>query len=375
MKIKNIMFTGFMAAILMSATGTASAAISVASQGYVDAKVGTATTSIETLTGTVAANKEAAETAIAAAQKAGDDAAAALESYKTTNDGKVTKNTEDIAKNAAAIATEKTDRETAVSGLDTRLDTAEETISGHTTTIGEHTTAIQGINEELGKMATSETVTDLTTDVGALKTQVGEGNVADRIADAVAAEASAREAADEGLQADIDAINDEENGILKQAQTYADGLGVKYDAAGAAEAAQADAEATAAAALNAYKTTNDAAVQKNATDIKTNADAIVDINAELDTMASSETVTALTTRVGTAESDIDALQAEDIELSGAIATNVQGIADNKSAIERIEEAYIAKPDACQNTYCVLSVNGENISWMPLTEPVDDFMDK
>ena len=42
MKVKNIMFSGFMAAIMMSATaGVANAAVSVASRGYVDQQVGT----------------------------------------------------------------------------------------------------------------------------------------------------------------------------------------------------------------------------------------------------------------------------------------------------------------------------------------------
>lgn len=267
MKVKNVVFSGFMAAILMSATGTASAAISVASQGYVDSKVSTATSAatsaVSALADTVAANKTAAENAN---KKVADD----LSAYEAANNQ-------------------------AVTGLGTRLTTAEGTISSHTSTIGEHTTAIAGINEELDKMATSETVNGLTTDVSALKTQVGEGKVADRIAAAVATEASAREDADTALQGAIDGIN-----------------------------------------------------------------------AELDTMASSATVTALTTRVDTAESDIEKLEAADTEMSGAIA-------DNKSAIEQIEDAYIAKPAACQNTYCVLSVNGETISWMPLTEPVADFI--
>lgn len=40
MKVKNIMFSGIMAAILTSVAGNASAAISVASQGYVDTEIG-----------------------------------------------------------------------------------------------------------------------------------------------------------------------------------------------------------------------------------------------------------------------------------------------------------------------------------------------
>ena len=51
MKIKNIMFSGVMAAILMSVAGAANAAdpISVASTGYVDAKVGVVDTKVGTI--------------------------------------------------------------------------------------------------------------------------------------------------------------------------------------------------------------------------------------------------------------------------------------------------------------------------------------
>ena len=104
MKVKNVVFSGFMAAVLMSATGTASAAgVSVASQGYVDAKVSTATSAatsaVSALADTVAANKTAAENATKAVA---DD----LADYETANN-------------------------TAVSGLDTRLTTAEGTIGEH----------------------------------------------------------------------------------------------------------------------------------------------------------------------------------------------------------------------------------------------------
>ena len=47
MKVKNIVFSGVMGAILMGATG-AHAAINVASQGYVDAKVAKDVSALET---------------------------------------------------------------------------------------------------------------------------------------------------------------------------------------------------------------------------------------------------------------------------------------------------------------------------------------
>ena len=68
--------------VMLGLCATSGADAAVASQGYVDTKVGT-------LTQTVANNKSAAETAIADAKKAGTDAAAALETYKTDNNAAV----------------------------------------------------------------------------------------------------------------------------------------------------------------------------------------------------------------------------------------------------------------------------------------------
>ena len=75
--------------VLMGLVAASSADAYVASKGYVDEQVGSNTTLIENLSKTVGDNQTANSTAIAEAKKAGDDAAAALEAYKTTNDGRV----------------------------------------------------------------------------------------------------------------------------------------------------------------------------------------------------------------------------------------------------------------------------------------------
>lgn len=341
MKVKNVVFSGFMAAILMSATGTASAAISVASQGYVDAQVDAVEASVSN---TYLTKDDAADTYLTETQVTEQ----ITNVVGTTESGILA----DVAANKSAIAalddTYATD--TALTdGLNLKEDSANKT-----TAITDENKTSQTLFPTLGAITsyTDQKVADIVAGdmKDALDAYATTQDVADDIADALNTAQGYADAA--------------EAAAIAAAKTAGDAA---YDVKGAAAAAQSAAEATAAAALNAYKETNDAAVQKNATDIKTNADAIADINTELSTMATSETVTALTNRVGTAESDIDALQAKDTELSGAIA-------DNKSAIEQIEDAYIAKPAACQNTYCVLSVNGETISWMPLTEPVADFME-
>ena len=208
---------------------------------------------------------------------------------------------------------------------------------------------IKTLTESLGGVGEDGESTGLTGTVAAqgvritsLEDKVGTTSVADQIAGALTTAQGYADSAE------------------TSAKEYADGLAKNYDAAGSADGALAAAKAYTDELANGQ--------------VKTNKESIESINTTLGSMATSETVTALTERVGTAESDIDALQAKDTELAADIATNAQGIADNKSAIEQIEDAYIAKPAACQNTYCVLSVNGETISWMPLTEPVADFME-
>lgn len=334
MKVKNIMFSGVMAAIL-GATG-AHAAISVASQGYVDSKVGEVATSVSTLETNVAANE------------------AAIEAL----DGTLNTAKEELQ---VAIDDEVLAREQADTALDSRL-------------------------QELEKFSGE-----------------GEGSVAKQIADAVAGEASLREAADTALQTqitanatgvseakaaaakaltDANAYTDTEVGKVNAKfadYTTTDALNTKLNdyattaALTAEEAARKEADQVATqalanvytkeqanAAFDAAGSADDALTAAKAyTDelangqVKTNKESIESINTTLGTMATSETVTALTTRVGTAESDIDALQAKDAELVADLAKKIE------------------MPAACQNTYCVLSVNGETISWMPLTEPVDD----
>lgn len=60
MKVKNIMFSGAMAAIL-GVTG-ANAAVTVASQGYVDSKIGEVSTSVENITNNYLTKEDAADT-------------------------------------------------------------------------------------------------------------------------------------------------------------------------------------------------------------------------------------------------------------------------------------------------------------------------
>ncbi len=93
-----------------------------------------------------------------------------------------------------------------------------------------------------------------------------------------------------------------------------------------------DATAAVAQDLSDYQATNDAAV-------KANADAITGINSELDTMATSETVTALTGRVTTAEGEIDTLQ-------GTVGDSTKGLV--KAAADNAAAAAAAAQQASDN---------------------------
>lgn len=102
MKVKNIMFSGVMAAIL-GATG-AHAAISVASQGYVDSKVGEVATSVSTLETNVAntyLTQEAAESTYLTEEQVQQEITNSLSGYATDEELAVVQETA----NAAATKT------------------------------------------------------------------------------------------------------------------------------------------------------------------------------------------------------------------------------------------------------------------------------
>lgn len=269
--------------VLMGLVTVNAAEAAVASKGYVDAKVGDATTAVTTLTQTVAQNK----TDAAAATK---EVADALASYQTSNNAAVAKNTEDIAKNATAIETEKTAREQADTALGGRLDTAESDI-----------TALQG-------------------EVGALSGE-GEGSVAAKIAAAVAIETSARQAADTALQGKIDAINNEETGILKQAQTYAD-------------TAEADAIAAAAEAAKIYIDADELKASQDAQDaaIKTAYEAADKVITDsIGEVAEGKTVVEMIEAAQTAATY------DDEEVRGLISDNAAAIATKLTDTATISE--------------------------------------
>ena len=174
--------------------------------------------------------------AIADAKKAGTDANDALEAYKTAND-------EAVKANADAIDAMK-DHATVDSFADVMAEIAKKQDTIPAETYDNYGAAAQALTD--AKAYTDEKDGAMDERVQALEDKFGdgEGNVESQIADAVAAEKERAEGVEAGLQSAIDAINNTENGILKQAKDYADG---KDEAIAAAKQAGDDAMAEAKA--------------------------------------------------------------------------------------------------------------------------------
>lgn len=174
--------------VLMGLVTVNAAEAAVASKGYVDEKVGGATTAVETLQQTVVANKLAAEKLVS--------------DYKTENDAKVNANTAAIAENAADIL--------ANTGL-----------------ISDNADAIAANTEAINNEKTAREQADTALDTRLVEVEkfsgTGEGSVAKQIADAVAGETSAREAADTALDTSLKAYADQaEVDAISAAGTAAD---------------------------------------------------------------------------------------------------------------------------------------------------------
>lgn len=161
MKIKNVMFSGVMAAILMMSVGAAmaegeTAAISVASTGYVEAKVGALETSVQGVYQTKADAKTAAD-----AQKLIDD--------KQTQD--IKSNTEAInmlggESGAAGVATLVSDvntNKTAISTLNAGAET-EGSVAHSIANAVIQQSQVQDLETALGGKADKTTIGDVPAD-------------------------------------------------------------------------------------------------------------------------------------------------------------------------------------------------------------------
>ncbi len=341
MKVKNIMFSGVMAAIL-SATG-ASAAINVASQGYVDSKVGALETSVSN---TYLTQEDAADT-YATTQYVTENITNVLGNETDGLVADVKANTDAIAANATEIAKKANaadvyTKDEANAKFEEQAAATQKLTESKAYTdsqIKELTESLGGVGEDGESTGLTGTVAAQGVRIGALEDKVGATSVADQIA-----------------------------GALTTAQGYAD---------------TAEADAIAAAKTYTDEKTADMATKTELKDYAKQADLTAEITAR------ETAVKAVDDKLGdyTKTSDLDAGFVSEIEMTAFKSENTDAIADakkagtdaqatadaNATAISDLESDLATKitmPEVCATTNCVLSTLGGTIQWVPLTEPLD-----
>lgn len=189
MKVKNIMFSGFMAAVLMSVAGNASAAVSVASKAYVDAQVDAVETNVTDIQ-TALAEGGTTQTAIAAAQSAANTAqekadanAESIETLSATVETKANASDltakEDVANKLTGTLTADT-----LNSMSTEEKSTKYTSVAAAESIAN--IAITEVNEVAGDLGTLKTQVETNTaDISSLSAKVGTASVADSIASAL----------------------------------------------------------------------------------------------------------------------------------------------------------------------------------------------
>ena len=384
MKVKNIMFSGVMAAIL-GATG-ANAAINVASQGYVDSKVGAVETNItnnylsktdaadtyvttqyvtENITNVLGNETEGLVADVAKAQAAADKAQGEVDDLEGVVATKA---------NAADVYT-KTETDGLLNAKQDEIQLGANLMWGED---GKLTTT--GI-------ATNDSFDNLERDVNTLKGDATqEGSVAYDIAEALKTYSTTEQ---------VKALDAE---TLQSAKDYADGLADNYDAAGSAAAVEAKlADYTKTSELNATFATDE---ELGAVDAKfanyTTTEGLTtkladyalqtSLDAEKTARETADAATTEALKAYTKTTDLDAGFVSESEMtsfktdnSAAIAdakkagTDAQATADaNAEAISGLESDLTTKitmPEVCATTNCVLSTIGGTVQWVPLTEPL------
>ena len=312
MKVKNIVFSGVMAAILGATS--ANAALTVASQGYVDSKVGAVETNI---TNNYLTKDEATNT------------------YATTE--YVTENVTNILGNETA-------------GLVADVTANTEAIAGLETSKADKTQVAEDIaNAVAGKANTADVYSKTDAD-STFATKTALGDVDAKFADYTkTSELNSTFATD----AELKAVDDKFANY-----TTTEGLTTKL----ADYAKQVDLEAEVTARDTAVK-----AVDAKLADYTKTSDLDSGFVSEAEmTEFKNANTAAIDAKV--AQSDyntkVSALEAKDTELAGDI-----------SDLETALASKITAPAACETQDCVLSINKATgtIAWVPLTEPVANYL--
>ena len=371
MKVKNIMFSGFMAVILMGVAGNASAAaVQIASKAYVDGELASKASNADL----GAANEAIAQNAENIAKKADQSYVGTLPTGITATDivGYIQEKTAGIATEGAM--TELSGRVTAAEGKVTALEGKMTTAEGD---IDALESAMTGTGEGSVAAKISSAVSDAK---GELTTEINKKADSSTV-DGISGRVTALENADYQNAEDV-------SGAITTAISDLNLAGT-YEAKGAAATVQAN--------VNTLSGTVDGISAK----VTANEGAISTLQGDVATKAAASDVTALGERVTTAEGEIDTLQSDmtaaqgnittlqgDVakkvdqtaydtkvnELNTAIAGNTTKIGENTAKIGQVEataNAAIPMPEgACATgANCVLSTVGGTIQWVNITEPL------
>ena len=369
MKVKNIMFSGVMAAILM---GTAGAhAVEIASTGYVDTEVAKKADAqaFTELKGVVESATDGLATKASKAE---------LQTAQSDLQGAI-----DLKADANKVYTiEQADakfeqQSAALAKLQTAKDYTDEQVKALTDSLG-------GTGEDGESTGLTGTVAAQGVRITSLEDKVGTIGVADQISNAITeldlANTYGAKSDVEANTSAIAAINHAETGFLAQAAADAT---TKANKALDDAKAYTDQEVSAVDAKFAdyTKTTElnstfatDAEVETIQTTLQGNIDnkvATTDYNAK---------VTELETAIGGKQTALDAGQLAAVN-SGVTSDTVAQVATNKTKSEANEAAIsslsndlktkITKPAACETGNCVLAMmnNGEP-QWVVLTLPTE-----
>lgn len=379
MTVKNIMFSGVMAAILM-AGANAHAAVEIASKKYVDTEV---------------------------AKKADGEAFTALKNaVESTTDGLATKASKaelteglELKANAADVYTKD--------DADAKFETIVNVTAGLEEQQGYTDAKVKALLDSLGSAGgeggegatgLQATVAGNTSRIVTLETKVGEKNVATQISEALSAYTNSENLAKDyltktdaqstyGLKADVTAntnaisvINNAETGLLAQAAADAT---AKADKALDDAKAYTDEKVTDMATnssvdtkLTEYTKTTDLnttfATDSEVTGVKTELEgkidakvATADYNAKVQTLETS--IASNKTATETNATAIQNINDSDVMKSGI--TEAKRIAYDNAVTELANK--ITMPDICQSKNCVLSTLDGVPTWVEITIPVGE----
>lgn len=353
--------------VMLGIVAANSADASIASKGYVDAQVKTSVSNT-----TFESFKTENTAAIADAKKAGTDASAALETYQTSNNAAVAAKAD-----TATVNAELAKKQNTLTAADFVKDGTGNVVTS--VTVGDdgkikYTTEAVATSAELGNLQT--TVAGHTTALDKLNgTAETEGSVAKSIADALK-DYTTTENMNTALdkKADKTTVADD---LAKKQDKLTAGTNITIGTDGTISSTYDDSGVKADVAKNAnaisamdtaYKAADTAINEKIGT-VPAGKN-VVEMIDDAKNAASGDT-TALQARVKTIEdSDVMASGATKAKID-AIATNTAGVAENKTAVEKVAADVAslgtlakAAPGNCAEPTkkCALVFDGTNYTW-------------